>query len=81
MIPAESYWWFDRVDDHFNIKDEKGLLVQKLHMLGFEEDVLGWQIARLSTGEKQRLALIRGLCNRPLVLLLDEPSSSLDYHC
>lgn len=33
---------------------------------------------RLSTGERQRLALIRAVVARPAVLLLDEPTSSLD---
>jgi len=39
---------------------------------------MDWQISRLSTGERQRLSLIRTLITRPAVLLLDEPTSSLD---
>ncbi|MBT3361838.1 MAG: ATP-binding cassette domain-containing protein, partial [Rhodospirillales bacterium] len=45
---------------------------------GLNDDALGWPVSRLSTGEKQRLALIRALIQNPQVLLLDEPTSALD---
>jgi ABC-type iron transport system FetAB ATPase subunit len=37
-----------------------------------------WHVSRLSSGERQRLALLRLLGNRPKVLLLDEPTANLD---
>lgn len=49
-----------------------------LERLGFSAEVLGWRVRRCSTGERQRLALLRLLANRPQALLLDEPTASLD---
>lgn len=46
--------------------------------LGFGEEVLRWQVSRLSQGEKQRLGLLRLLSLQPRVLLLDEPTANLD---
>lgn len=73
LLPAESQWWRDRVGEHFAELDQD-LLIR----LNFDADVLHWQVNRLSSGERQRLALVRMLCLRPQVLLLDEPTASLD---
>lgn len=73
MLPAESAWWYDRVGEHFEVVDE-----QALAQLGFDPDIVERKVARLSTGERQRLALLRLLAGRPRALLLDEPTASLD---
>lgn len=73
LLPAESAWWHDTVGPHFN-----GAGDDLLSAVGFGREVMSWQVSRLSSGERQRLALIRLLCMHPKVLLLDEPSANLD---
>lgn len=74
LLPAEALWWHDRVGDHFPARHDPHLLDR----LGFGPEVLDWQIARLSTGERQRLALARLLALQPQALLLDEATANLD---
>ena len=73
-LPAESQWWYDDVGAHFAVAPEAA----DVRALGLETEVLAWPVARLSSGEKQRLGLLRTLANRPTVLLLDEPTAHLD---
>jgi ABC-type iron transport system FetAB ATPase subunit len=72
LLPAESQWWFDRVDQHFVAHSGH------IEALGFDADVMAWQVSRCSSGEKQRLSILRLLANCPRVLLLDEPTANLD---
>ena len=78
LVPAEAVWWYDTVADHFPALDIYPDLIEVMHSLGFGDEVLLWKISRLSTGERQRLALARAIVHRPTILLLDEPCSALD---
>ncbi|MEJ2347400.1 MAG: ATP-binding cassette domain-containing protein [Gammaproteobacteria bacterium] len=73
LLAADSQWWRPTVGEHFPAGCDPDL-----NALGFLPETLGWSVERLSTGERQRLALLRLLCNEPQALLLDEPTANLD---
>ncbi len=72
-LPTTSHWWQPTIGQHFD-KIEATYFQQ----LGFTLEVLNWQVSRCSSGELQRLALLRLLQNQPEILLLDEATANLD---
>ena len=57
-----------------NLKNKINNLIDELHLGEFEKKKTG----ELSSGQKNRVSLAKSLINSPEILLLDEPTASLD---
>lgn len=60
------------------ITRDDDLIYELAVTLNISRDILNKKVKYLSGGEKQRIAILRGIINNPKVLLLDEPTSGLD---
>jgi putative ABC transport system ATP-binding protein len=76
-VAAEAAWWAERVDAHIPA-DRRTAAIGMADRLGIPEGHFERAPRLLSTGERQRLALVRALVRTPTCLLLDEPTSALD---
>ena len=61
----------------YGVKDREGRIAEIVAQLALE-DFLDRPAGKLSAGQKTRVALAKALINTPEILLLDEPTASLD---
>ena len=65
---------YGRLYDVKNLKSKIDFLMEKLRLSGIIDKITG----ELSSGQKNRVSLAKSIINEPKVLLLDEPTASLD---
>ncbi len=91
LAPQEPHVWNDTVRNNLLFADphaQEALIQEAAEITGLDavvrdlpqrwDTVVGDNAARLSVGQKQRLAIARALVRDPWILLLDEATASLD---
>ncbi len=78
-MSAEPGWWTDTPREALpDDPASKTAIARLMDSLDLFPELLDKPLSVLSTGERQRLAIVRAFLDDPPVLILDEPTSSLD---
>lgn len=75
LVSSEPAWWAETAREHLPAQARCDALLDAFDL---DPSLLDRRLDSLSTGERQRLALVRAFCGDPRVLLLDEPTALLD---